>query len=204
MRFRQPRKAPNGAEYSMGTVSEVTRNGTDGTPDCQITTASPIHPTSIIRHNTARFYDQSAALNSNDDLAGYFEESGRCCPFGAQKVGDEHCTCRTCSQREAEGADRELVRSNLPVHDSGPGNAFLHCVWMCNTKRVCGTVCALAAGTGHEIHSRWGWPIVEQPISSAVDLFNNWQGRRCAGSSESCVDCCRQKLDDGDLWVLDQ
>jgi hypothetical protein len=130
-------------------------------------------------------------------LAGYFLNIGYDCAGETAKITDK--------------LSRPLNLQGTGI-DNTSWNAVHHCIWNCEMVKRCGTLIAALSGWGHELVSHEGngdlyYPINEDGISSIMDLYNNKQGRECGTRScdncSSCIDCCKEKLNKNELFVLD-
>jgi hypothetical protein len=100
--------------------------------------------------------------------------------------------------RASEIADESLraaVKTGLPGMHNGLADAWRHCFWNCRMTDAIGADQAETIANNHEADNPG--PILE----STMDLANNVQGRRCGGTS--CDACCQNKLDTGQLIVID-
>ncbi len=106
----------------------------------------------------------------------------------------------------------------LPGPEDGPADAWRHCFWNCNMATTIGKGQAKSIADSHETFG------TGTPASHEMDLHNNAQGRDCntdecltllgiahllgvrpsgVEKCKQCDDCCQQKLDAGDLRVID-
>ena len=130
------------------------------------------------------------------------------CPRGSTMVSYDDCSCR----KSAGGRIRDWARDeayegsgkDLPTVESswgniGPQNAYLHCLGTCKIRQELGWFCAFTAGWGHEVWDNW-WKQGVDWYNVQMDLDNNAVGRKCgANCKKSCVDCCMEAHDNGEL-----
>jgi RHS repeat-associated protein len=88
-----------------------------------------------------------------------------------------------CARARAAEAYALAEASGLPGLHNGPGDAFRHCYWMCETTKKCGFAEALIAGTCHEFEDP------NQPGDERrMDWYNNAVGRTLGLGGPPCDD----------------
>lgn len=74
-------------------------------------------------------------------------------------------------------------------------NAMQHCIWGCCTSKI------LQNPVAADALLRQYEPLRDPTCDSAKDIWNNWQGARCALTSSNCFSCCSARLAAGSLAV---